>query len=126
MAPRTKEVYSFNDNDVIELFDVLMKDAKIRLPDPKHPDKVGRVDDPKYRHYHWCTHHATRNCYVLKNFIQAYDQRKGHHLIMRTRLANDVDQQQVPQHVLCHLQRSQIKNYRASHCIPTASSINRQ
>lgn len=65
-ASKPKETYSFNDDDVLDLFNMLIKGKKIQLPPPKRPDEVGKVDNHKYCHYHQYIHHSTRDCYVLK------------------------------------------------------------
>ncbi|MFG1569925.1 hypothetical protein ACDT16_13645, partial [Staphylococcus aureus] len=57
-ASKPKETFSFRDEDVLDLFNMLMQGKKIQLPPPKRPDEVGKVDNPKYCHYHQYVHHS--------------------------------------------------------------------
>ena len=67
-----KEVkYSFHDDDVEAIFKQLMKEKAIKLPEPKRPSEVDKTDDPKYCPYHRIVSHPLKECYVLKNVIQA-------------------------------------------------------
>ena len=40
--------YSFRNEDVEDFFTSLLEQGLIELPEPKRPDEVGRVGDPKY------------------------------------------------------------------------------
>lgn len=44
--------YLFSNEDVYPIFLMLMARGAIELPQPKVPDEVDKVDDPKYSHYH--------------------------------------------------------------------------
>ena len=62
--------YSFHDDDVEGIFNELMKEKAIQLPEPKRPSEVDKIDDPKYCHYHRIISHPLSECYILKNIIQ--------------------------------------------------------
>ena len=65
-----KMKYSFHDDDVEGIFNELMKEKAIQLPEPKRPSKVDKIDDPKYCCYHRIVSHPLSECYILKNIIQ--------------------------------------------------------
>ena len=62
--------YSFKDDQVVTIFHLLHKGNKIKLPDARRPNEIGRTNDPKYCLYHRMIHHPTDKCYV-KDRIQA-------------------------------------------------------
>lgn len=45
---KTQKKYSFRNEDVEDFFTSLLEQGLIELPEPKRPDEVGRVGDPKY------------------------------------------------------------------------------
>ncbi|XP_012837904.1 PREDICTED: uncharacterized protein LOC105958447 [Erythranthe guttata] len=59
--PTLKEIqekeYPFPESDVSHIFDELLARKLIDLPEPKRPEEVGMMDDPKYCKYHRC--HST-------------------------------------------------------------------
>ena len=63
--------YSFKDDQVVTIFHLLHKGNKMKLPDVRRPNEIGRTNDPKYYLYHRMIHHPTDKCYVLKDRIQA-------------------------------------------------------
>ena len=63
--------YSFKEEKVATLFELLVKGNKLKLPDPVRPEDVGRTDDPNYCLYHRSVHHPTNKCFNLKAKIQA-------------------------------------------------------
>jgi len=63
--------YSFKDDQVVTIFHLLHKGNKMKLPDVRRPNEIGRTNDPKYCLYHRMVHHPTDKCYVLKDRIQA-------------------------------------------------------
>ena len=63
--------YSFRDDQVVTIFHLLHKGNKMKLPDARRPNEIGRTNDPKYCLYHRMIHHPTDKCYVLKDRIQA-------------------------------------------------------
>ena len=52
LEKRKKIKYSFHDDDVEGIFNELMKEKAIQLPEPKIPSEVDKIDDLKYCHYH--------------------------------------------------------------------------
>ncbi|XP_060968195.1 uncharacterized protein LOC133035834 [Cannabis sativa] len=72
-----KEVkYSFDDDDVDQIFNELLKAKAIRLPEPKRPNEVGMTNDPNYCRYHQIVSHPLSDCYILKNIIEGMIKRK--------------------------------------------------
>jgi len=63
--------YSFKEEHVVTIFHLLNKGNKLKLPEVKRPEEVGRTNDPNYCLYHRMIHHPTARCYVLKDKIQA-------------------------------------------------------
>ena len=63
--------YSFKDNQVVIIFHLLYKVNKLKLLDARHPNKIGRMNDPKYCLFHRMIHHPTDKCFVLKDKIHA-------------------------------------------------------
>ena len=63
--------YSFKDDQVVTIFHLLHKGNKMKLSEARHPNEIGRTNDPKYCLYHRMVHHPTDKCYVLKDRIQA-------------------------------------------------------
>ena len=47
LKERKEKEYSFRNEDVEDLFTSLLEQGLIELPEPKRPDEVGRVGDPK-------------------------------------------------------------------------------
>ena len=73
-ASGTKEYqrqYSFKDEHVVTIFYLLNKGNKLKLPEARHPNDVGRTNDPNYYLFHRMVHHPTCRCNVLKDKIQA-------------------------------------------------------
>lgn len=65
-------IYSFRNEDVEDFFTSLLEQGLIELPEPKRPDEVGRVGDPKYCKFHRVISHPIEDCWVLKNQIQKF------------------------------------------------------
>jgi len=66
-----KEVkYSFDDDDVEEIFDQLLASKAITLPESKRPAEASKTNDPKYCRYHRLVSHTLQDCYILKDKIQ--------------------------------------------------------
>jgi len=68
---RANKQYSFKDVHVISLFKLLHKGNKINLLEAKHPEEVGKTDDPNYCLYHSMVGHATKSFYIFKDVFQA-------------------------------------------------------
>ena len=55
-----KLLRSFKNEDVEDFFTSLLEQGLIELPEPKRPDEVGRVGDPKYCKFHRVISHPIR------------------------------------------------------------------
>ena len=63
--------YSFRDDQVVTILHLLHKGNKMKLPEARRPNEIGRTNDPKYCLFHRMIHHPTDKCFVLKDRIQA-------------------------------------------------------
>jgi len=61
--------YSFKDEQVVIIFHLLHKGNKLKLPDARRPNEIGRTNDPKYSVFHRMIHHPTDKCFALKEKI---------------------------------------------------------
>lgn len=52
------------------MFKLLQKGNKIKLFEPRRPEKVGKTDDPNYCLYHRMLGHSTHKCFILKDMLQ--------------------------------------------------------
>lgn len=50
---------------------MLLDKGLVELPDPRVPEEIGKVSDPKYCDFHRMVQHGTEKCYTLKKIIQA-------------------------------------------------------
>src|SRR3954471_8657122 len=50
---------------------MLSKGGQLKLPEPRNPEDVGKTDDPCYCLYHRGLGHPTKNCWSLKDKLQA-------------------------------------------------------
>jgi len=48
------------------MLDDLLEKGVIQLPEPKRPEEVGRIADPKYCRYHRMVSHPLEK-YIMKN-----------------------------------------------------------
>ena len=71
LKQRLNKQYSFKDDQVVKLFKLLQKSNKLKLPEARRPEDVGKVDDPKYCMYHRMIGHPTQNWYIFKDVLQA-------------------------------------------------------
>jgi len=62
---------SSKDEQVATIFHLLQKGGKLKLPEVRRPNEVGRVNDPNYCFFYRMVHHPTSKCFVLKDKIQA-------------------------------------------------------
>ena len=46
LKQRLNKQYSFKDDQVVKLFRLLHKSNKLKLPEARRPEDVGKVDDP--------------------------------------------------------------------------------
>ena len=53
------KVYSFKDEQVVTIFYLLYKDNKVKLPEVRRPNEVGRTNDANYCLFHRMVHHPT-------------------------------------------------------------------
>ena len=68
---RSNKQYSFKDEHVVSLFKLLYKSNKLKLPEAKRPEEVGKTDDPNYCIYHRMVGHPTKSCFIFKDVLQA-------------------------------------------------------
>ena len=69
--PRSNKQYSFKDEHVNSLFKLLNKSNRLKLPEVRHPEEVGKTDNPNYCLYHRMLRHPTKSCYIFKEILQA-------------------------------------------------------
>jgi len=69
--PRVNKQYSFKDEHVDSLFKLLNKSNRLKLPEARRPEEVGKIDNPNYYLYHRMLGHPTKSCYVFKDILQA-------------------------------------------------------
>ena len=53
------------------MFKLLNKNNRLKLSEARHPEKVGKTDNPNYCLYHRMLGHPTKNCYIFKDNLQA-------------------------------------------------------
>ena len=56
---------------MVTIFHLLHKGNKLKLPEARCPNEVGRTNNPNYCLFHRMVHHPTNRCFVLKVKIQA-------------------------------------------------------
>ncbi|GAA0156501.1 hypothetical protein LIER_13988 [Lithospermum erythrorhizon] len=61
---QTKE-YPFLDSEVPIIFDGLLKEKQIELPEYKRPEEAKRSTKPNYYKYHCLLGHPTENCFTF-------------------------------------------------------------
>ena len=59
-----KVKYSFADEDVEEIFNVLYKENAIELPKLKRPSEVNKTKNPKFCRFHRIVSHPTSDCFI--------------------------------------------------------------
>ncbi|XXG73177.1 hypothetical protein AAC387_Pa07g2138 [Persea americana] len=57
------------DEDVEEIFEALLANRKLTLPDPKRAGDVGKINDPRYCPYHQMVSHPFNQCFVVREKI---------------------------------------------------------
>ena len=67
---RTNKLYSFKDEHMVSLFKLLQKSNKLKLPEIRRPEVIGKSDDPSYYLYHRMLGQHTKNCYIFKDVLQ--------------------------------------------------------
>ena len=68
---RASKTYSFQDEHVTFLFKLLQKSNKLKLPEVRRPNEIGKTDDPNYCLYNRMFGHSTKNWYIFKDVLQA-------------------------------------------------------
>ena len=58
---RANRQYSFKDEHVDSLFKLLNKSNRLKLPEARRPEKVGKTDNPNYCLYHRMLRHPTKS-----------------------------------------------------------------
>ena len=58
--PRANKQYSFKDEHVDSLFKLLNRSNRLKLPEARRPEEVGKTDNPNYCMYHRMLGHPTR------------------------------------------------------------------
>ena len=69
--PHENKSYSFKDEHVVSLFKLLQKSNRLKLPEIRRPEEVGKKKDPNYYLYHRMLGHPTKNYYIFKDVFQA-------------------------------------------------------
>lgn len=52
------------------LLKILLKEGRIKVPEPQRPEEVGKTDNSKYCSYHQMIGHPTKSCYIFRDQIQ--------------------------------------------------------
>ena len=53
------------------MFKLLNKSNRLKLPEVRRPEEVGKTDNLKYYLYHRMLGHPTKSCYIFKDILQA-------------------------------------------------------
>ena len=69
MKELEEKKYPFLNFDVPNMLEDLLQKKVIELPECKHPEKMGCVNDPNYCHYHRIVSHPMEKCFFLKDLI---------------------------------------------------------
>ena len=65
---RANKQYSFKDEHVVSLFKLLHKSNKLKVPEVRCLEKMGKTHDPNYCLYHRMLR-PTKSCYIFKNVL---------------------------------------------------------
>ncbi|KAM1935129.1 hypothetical protein ACFX15_019229 [Malus domestica] len=71
-----QKVYPFSDSDIDVMLDDLLEKKVIELPECKRPEKMNRINDPKYCRYHRIVGHHVGKCFILKELIMKLAQQR--------------------------------------------------
>ena len=69
MKELEEKKYHFLDSNMPNMLEDLLQKKVIELPECKHPEKMGYVNDPNYCHYHRIVSHPMEKCFILKYLI---------------------------------------------------------
>jgi len=61
---------SFKDENVDSLFKLLNRSSRLKLPEARCPEEVGKTDNLNYCLYHRMLGHPTKSCYIFKDILQ--------------------------------------------------------
>ena len=67
--PHANRKYSFKDEHVNSLLKLLNKSNRLKLPEARRPEEVGKTDNPNYFSYHKMLVHPTKSCYIFKDIL---------------------------------------------------------
>ena len=67
--PRSNKQYSFKDEHVDLLFKLLNKSNRLKLPEARRPEEVGKTDNPNYCLYHRMLGHPTKSHDIFKDIV---------------------------------------------------------
>jgi len=68
---RANKQYFFKDEHIDSLFKLLNKSNRLKPPEARRPEEVGKSDNPNYCLYHRMLGYSTKSCYVFKDILQA-------------------------------------------------------
>jgi len=68
--PRANKQYSFKDEHVDSLFKLLNKSNRLKFPEARRPEELGKTDNPNYCLYHRMLGHPTKSYYIFKDILQ--------------------------------------------------------
>ena len=57
---------SFRKEQVVAIFHLLQKGNKLKLPEARHPNKIGRTNDPNYCLFYRMVHHLPTTALSLR------------------------------------------------------------
>jgi len=69
--PCANKQYAFKDEHVDSLFKLLNKSNRLKLPEARRSEEVGKSDNPNYCLYHRMLGHPAKSCYIFKDILQA-------------------------------------------------------
>jgi len=100
--PNLKELqekkYLFPDSDLLGMLDDLLEKQGIQLLEPKRPEEVGRIVDPKYCCYHRMISHPLKKCIRINERIMQ--------LAKEQRMILDLDDAVEANHISSQLKKS--------------------
>ena len=70
MAKPDRETYLFDISKADHIFDYLVKDKQIKLPEGQKIPSADEIKGKKYYKWHHSWTHTTNNCTVFRNSIQ--------------------------------------------------------
>jgi len=68
---RANKLYTFKDEYMVSLFKLHQKSNKLKLPEIRRSEVVGKTDGPSYCLYHRMLGHPTKNYYIFKDVLHA-------------------------------------------------------